>query len=304
VNPARVSQSANWYKIGFHQPNFPGLRDAERQRIIAREEQRLRELGVTESFARRANATSPDDMWFPTSRELIAEGVVSRIVDPAEFAASGIDVKELTAIKVDEMLSKQEAYAAIKRADPQRFTTIATKFEDGLKRGKSVGEMRAEIAPLVSDFYDQILPYLSDDDLIAYTRAVIRAVVTLNQSQPNRCYLFLNGQDSDPKLSIQTDAKYDEVVTALRLMLARAVPDANGKAVRIPSEASVSVLKDKVWTSLKVRYGKDVDVLSEAPVPEIRYRVYCSVVSATYEEALKLPRKDSVALLRFLFSQK
>jgi hypothetical protein len=43
-------------------------------------------LGVSEEFARKANQAKPDDMWFPTSAELIAEGVVTRIVQSSDFA--------------------------------------------------------------------------------------------------------------------------------------------------------------------------------------------------------------------------
>ena len=51
-------------KLGFHQPNFPGLTDDERKRFVAEEKSRLRQLGVSATFAKRANTASPEDMWF------------------------------------------------------------------------------------------------------------------------------------------------------------------------------------------------------------------------------------------------
>jgi ATP-dependent protease ClpP protease subunit len=73
-------------RLGFHQPDFAGVTTEERRAMIAGEQVRLRGLGVSEEFARKANQAKPDDMWFPTSAELIAEGVVTRIVQSSDFA--------------------------------------------------------------------------------------------------------------------------------------------------------------------------------------------------------------------------
>jgi hypothetical protein len=67
-------------KLGFHQPDFPGLTARQRQLMIVAEERRLRRLGISEKFAKRANATPPEDMWFPSPQELVAEKVVTQIL--------------------------------------------------------------------------------------------------------------------------------------------------------------------------------------------------------------------------------
>ena len=71
-------------RLGFHQPDFPGLTDEDRRVIIAEEETRLRRLGVSDAFARKAFQAKPDDM-----SELLDAGVVTRVVQSPDFALSG-----------------------------------------------------------------------------------------------------------------------------------------------------------------------------------------------------------------------
>jgi hypothetical protein len=71
-------------KLGFHQPDFPGMTARERNRVIAVEERRLKQLGISEEFAKHANATLPEDMWFPSLSELVVEKVVTQVVAPSK----------------------------------------------------------------------------------------------------------------------------------------------------------------------------------------------------------------------------
>lgn len=68
-------------RIGFHQLSFAGMTNEDRKEAIADQERMLREFGVSVEFARRASATSPDKMWFPTTQQLLSERVATRLVD-------------------------------------------------------------------------------------------------------------------------------------------------------------------------------------------------------------------------------
>jgi len=73
-------------RLGFHQPDFPGLTESERATLIFNEEARLKNSGVTGEFARKANLASPADIWFPTMSELVAGGVVTNVSDLSPLA--------------------------------------------------------------------------------------------------------------------------------------------------------------------------------------------------------------------------
>ncbi|WP_158255411.1 GYF domain-containing protein [Rhodopseudomonas palustris] len=68
-------------KLGFHQPDFPGISAEDRRELIAEEERRLTSLGVSPAFARKVNSTPPSDMWFPTLSELKSGGLVTKTLD-------------------------------------------------------------------------------------------------------------------------------------------------------------------------------------------------------------------------------
>jgi len=83
-------------KLGFHQPYFRGMTEAEKRASIAREQARLEKFGLSKDFALRANATAPSGMWYPEQGELLREHVVTKIVtpQPAKPVASAAPVAQ------------------------------------------------------------------------------------------------------------------------------------------------------------------------------------------------------------------
>jgi len=68
-------------RLGFHQPDFPGLSDEDRQQVIANEVRRLTSLGVSRTFAQKANSTLPSKMWYPSVSELLDEHIATKVLD-------------------------------------------------------------------------------------------------------------------------------------------------------------------------------------------------------------------------------
>jgi hypothetical protein len=68
-------------RIGFHQPDFPGVSNLERRELIATERARLTSLGVSPAFADKVISTPPSQVWYPTTAELLAEHVATKVLD-------------------------------------------------------------------------------------------------------------------------------------------------------------------------------------------------------------------------------
>lgn len=64
-------------RIGFHQPDFPGLELEERRQMVESLRKNYLAAGVPGSFVRQALATPPDSMWYPTEQELLKAGVLN-----------------------------------------------------------------------------------------------------------------------------------------------------------------------------------------------------------------------------------
>jgi tetratricopeptide (TPR) repeat protein len=110
-------------RIGFHQRSYAGM--SRWQSAVAIHFAELRSLGISEEFARRASNTPPKEIWFPPMSELMAERVVSRVVDAGEFPdlPSDTDVPrkrkpaDFFDYRGDKFLDKGEYERAMKEFD-------------------------------------------------------------------------------------------------------------------------------------------------------------------------------------------
>jgi len=285
-------------RLGFHQPDFPGMTAEERRSVIANEEKRLVKLGVSPDFARKANEAPPEGMWFPTTAELLGARVATRITNSSEFAVSGMDPSEITPDKVEQLLSSDEGYAAIRRIDPVAYAKIAERFEQGMRRGVSLAELHANISPITTSVFFDVLPHASAELLNEFARRLIKAGRTLNADSPASCYAYFNPQ-ADSNAAVRLMEKHKDIVDADRDLMRRVLNSFFG-TVRAPTEKEIAASSDQVQTALLRRFGDDYDLLVTDRVPREKYAAYCSLQTALYEETLKLPQRDAVLFLRYL----
>lgn len=64
-------------EIGFHQPDFPGISDAERGEHIAANRADYLTAGIEPEFVEKAMSTPPAQMWYPTHLELVEAGALT-----------------------------------------------------------------------------------------------------------------------------------------------------------------------------------------------------------------------------------
>ena len=284
-------------KLGFHQPSFPGLTADERDRVIAAEEARLKQLGVSSAFARRANTAPPEDMWFPSPSELLAENVATRIVDPSDYAFPGLGVSDLSVEQLDEFLLGIEIYAAIKRVNPIAYEKMRNEFLLGLRQGKTAGEMRTRIAPIADKVYSDILPQASSDLLMEYARLLVAQLNFLKERSARDCYLYAKGSDN---AAYEIASKYpllDEKERAFQLKVVQAHrPNAFVVRDKKVTDAALAT----VFDVLQSRFGGDGKLVAEDRdrIPPEKYFAYCTVLVGFYEEVSRLPPSTGAAVLR------
>jgi hypothetical protein len=68
-------------ELGFHQPSSTGITTDGRKQMAQQMTEYYRSAGVREWFIDQVLATAPEDMWYPTRRELEQAGVVT-LPDP------------------------------------------------------------------------------------------------------------------------------------------------------------------------------------------------------------------------------
>jgi hypothetical protein len=288
-------------RLGFHQPDMAGLTEEGRRDAINEEIKRLRSLGMSQAFAVKANQAPPGDMWFPSTPELLAEKAATQLVNSADFAFSGFRPSELTDESIEQGLLKIDIYAAIRKADPQTFKVMLERFIDGIRRGKTISEMRSEIYPLGAKLFGELLPHASDDNLVTYTNFLVRQLSQLGSSNPSDCYYAANAAKITSSAYIALADKYKDLFAEGDKLEARIIAESTGKDKHIPREEEVAASLKQIFAGLQQRYGNDVQLLSADNVAVEKHGVYCEAVASTYAAVLKLPRTQAVALLRYMY---
>lgn len=174
-------------RLGFHQPDAAGLTEQERRDVIAQSEMLLRQLGVSAAFAHKANLAPPDDMWFPSVAELIAEHVATRVVNSLDFAMSDVDISDLSNEGIRNQLMNDPMYAQIRKYRPEQYARIVDTFEDALKRGVSGTELLEALKPPVTSTFFEMLPYAPDEDVLAVMRFFVTNASKMRASDPSDC---------------------------------------------------------------------------------------------------------------------
>jgi hypothetical protein len=91
-------------QIGFHQPDFPGLSEEEKNEIIADNRKEYVDAGIGPEFLDRALSTPPTEMWYPTHADMVDAGVLTS--EEITVGSSKFDKRRL-----GELLSRMESDA-------------------------------------------------------------------------------------------------------------------------------------------------------------------------------------------------
>jgi GYF domain 2 len=287
-------------RLGFHQPDFPGLTSEERRNIIANEEFRLRQFGVSAAFAHKANLAPPEDMWFPTIAELIAEHVATRVVNALDFALSDIDVSGLTNEGIRSQLMSDPMYAQIRKYQPEQYARIVDTFEDGLKRGTSGTELLEAIKPPVTSTFFEMLPYSADEDVLAVMRFFVTNASKIRATDPSDCYYSVRPAEASRAMTESLRQKYPSEEDDEWAMRRRVIENFAGSNVRMPGEQEMLPIKKKLEAAIRMRFGIDADLIASNTIPFEKHSALCSVTIGYFEEILRLPPKEAVAFFRHL----
>jgi hypothetical protein len=291
-------------RLGFHQPDFPGMTAEERRDAIAIEERRLRQLGLSAEFAHKANQAAPSDMWIPPVPVLLKEGVVTQVVNSFDYALSGLGQTIPTRSELEKILLSNDIYKSFRRMSRESYDKLLDTFEAGIRRGLSISELRAEISPIIVEKYDEILPFTSDENLLSFARLVIKHSAAYNRADPATCYINLNPDKSSPGALLELRQKYKDLADEEDAFMSQIFSTYAGKAAKIPQQKEVSKSVDRVMSALSRRRDVDAALLSAADIPAEKYKKYCDAVIAMYEETLRLPRREAATLIRFFVASK
>jgi hypothetical protein len=284
----------NVAKLGFHAYITPGLdigEDIQSGLLVA--------AGVKDDFISRAVATPSDDMWFPTTDELVAATVVTDVVDGSDFAASGFG----GAAKSDEQLTVElketELFRLLSEREPERFNVILEITRDMVNSGQQLKAGRGRIAPIIQSLRDKYLRYADDDSIVGFNRLVVAQARAVAAIDGELCYRHLMNPVSDVDDLARINAALEgEFGLAEYDAVARLIEHADMNRIP-PPEAEAASLKQKVLGDHREKFGAaDVQATFNGSINDKARG--CDVIIGFFESALKLPPAESAQFFRIV----
>jgi len=290
-------------KLGFHSASIGGVSGGFSDQLNVDFRNALRERGVPDSFIQHVVATPPDELWFPDHEELLSAHVIDAVVDPDEYAMSGVtnwdDSQQLEA-----ELREIPLYSALAEHDRDAYERLRDVFVKGVQEGRARREISAELRTI---FLDQLVPrYLRtapDEPLIRYWRTQVAEMEYLRDLDPQYCADFVFPDFAKTRLDLKAllnEALLQEDLEALAALVRGAGTDPQESSGGDPdAEAAFS----DVIVALGERDPEALEVIRNPPEYQDRPDALCRAFLGLYSGILSLPDTHRCgAVLRYAVS--
>jgi hypothetical protein len=170
-------------RLGFHRPSFAGF-----DTTVATAAEVLevyQDVGLSAAFRERALQVPANEIWYPTTHELLASGVVTRVAHAGEAATWGIQMRGLEDLR--ELARTHPLWTAAETRFPEKtqqaLETVYQAIQAGGTDGQAANALHAALGPLVTEAVlvanDEQL-----DKLLAFVREFIALV---REHEPTKC---------------------------------------------------------------------------------------------------------------------
>lgn len=201
---------------------------------------------------------------------------------------------------MENRLADFPLFEEIKKVDSNSYEIIKEEMRHVIKGGASSDEAIHRVSPLLLQFGMKYIPISSDDALIRCMEVLTKMMDELTQRDPSQTYKWLF-----PKQYGYVRAeKYVEKETASLMMNALADvvrTGASNPKTAIDAEEAEKTL-DIVLSRLFIKYGMELEALSDVHSPQVDKKKACDLMIDFYNEILRLPRRESCTLFRYLLA--
>jgi hypothetical protein len=254
--------------------------------------------GVQADFVGRAVAWPQASIWYPTDTELAQANVVSAIVDPYRFAASGLGFNASFS-DFQNALRRTPIFSALEAAAPAVFANSADLYQrhyfEGWSEGRITDELRStKFAPLLRER----LLTAPDDLQVDYARLLADQYEALGARDVQVCYEFATrGGDTRTVLMMPEALRQREIDLSIRVL--RATDHRQPAPPALVTAASVALSQKLIDT-----FGVDKVRLLTVPmrIPSSQYGVFCQLSVAMFRTIADLPQDQAGAAMTNIFA--
>ena len=205
-------------------------------------------------------------------------------------------------VALEATLSEIPAYKQILQYDPETYQRIQIEIQKSLEKGESKTQTIQKIRLIIAELVEKYLPYSSDEALLGYMSVIIQEIEELADKSPELCFQFLFPEQYgaiDVTKYIRPETQKADLDS-----LAVVIRTGAENPVHIQDFSGYDALIENIITNLHEMYGDDALLLENPHAPGIDKEKFCRMMVTLYREILKLPKKDSVLVLRRMLASK
>lgn len=174
-------------KLGFHSVSFGSVSGSEVEELNKSLISQLEQAKVPSWFVTKVSKVSSEDMWNPSTDELINAGVIDKVVDTGSYAHSGVsDWQNPTTI--DQELQKHEVYKSLNQFDKEGYKVIKEKMVAAIKDGTPLNTLTTSVNQYL--YIERLNHYMQlggDEEVIQYMDSQIVQMEYLKGDYPAKC---------------------------------------------------------------------------------------------------------------------
>jgi ATP-dependent protease ClpP protease subunit len=174
-------------KLGFHSASFGGVSGSEVEELNKSLLSQLGKANVSSWFIKKVSKVSSEEVWNPSTDELIKAGVIDKVVDSGNYALSGVDDWQ-NPTTIDQELQKHEVYKSLNQFDKEAYKVVRDRMVTGIKDGTPLNTITTIVNHYI--YVERLNHYMQlggDEEVIRYMESQISQMEYLKADYPAKC---------------------------------------------------------------------------------------------------------------------
>jgi hypothetical protein len=229
-------------------------------------------------------------------------GIITWIADSARFASSSTYVDSAPTEKVRESLIRIPAFATLQRVAPATFESLSAEVAEDSPRNASDNEIFLAARTALSQTVRKYAPRASDDAILEMSDVFVAYMKELKDTDPESC-VAINDHSKGAQLKSDLSKQFPTIFNRELAANEKILSTGAEGSQPIPVGAQVALPLNIVQAQMTRRFDRQLALLSKPALKPAEYATYCQIALALFEEIRRLPTKQAVDLLRYVYAQ-
>jgi hypothetical protein len=288
-------------KLGFHSASFGDVSGSKVEELNMSLLTQLEKANVPSWFIKKVSKVSSEDVWHPTTEELIKAGVIDKVVDSGNYALSGVNDWQNTAT-IDQELQKHEVYKNLNQFDKEGYKIVRDWMVTGIKDGTPLNTITTKVNRYL--YVERLNYYMQlggDEEVIQYMESQIAQMEYLKKDYPAKCASYTYPEVFDSNIAYDIPSLLPSRVSDKENVAFNSlIKSLSSENYIVDKDEQTTIITGVVEKMITVdsSYG---DVLSNPTKYHDEPEKLCTVGIMLNKEINALPREKAGSLLRSFY---